>query len=323
MKCPPSWGVVLLLCQYLPSVTYAEAAFLHRHIEEPDDRLEFEAAQDVFDATKSYSDRAKAAAVEAKTLGHQVKAQIGSKKVEKLAGNAVTNAADLERFPVEAESLRKKAEDSAIRAQEELNKAEALAEQTRQNAYAQAKLAAEKKVTALKEDANGYYQELLDQLAALAKPPPNPKQDAAAAAAKPYFEVQMRTMEIVLSYSLKAQELIAVAKETVVLAHKLAARANWEQAAGNAEMAQRLMIQAHGCMATAQLKEDQAKKIYKLARELNASVPNYANAAQQAAVHVLATFSGLQTESSDSLTSLKRVLAKLEKDLGKQKRIRS
>ena len=46
--------------------------------------------------------------------------------------------------------------------------------------------------------------------------------------------------------------------------------------------------QAHGAIADAQLKEDQAKKIYALARELNNSVPAYQNAAQQAAVAVLA-----------------------------------
>jgi len=54
-------------------------------------------------------------------------------------------------------------------------------------------------------------------------------------------------------------------------------------------MAQRLMIQAHGAIGDAQLKEDMAKKIYKLAQSLNDAVPSYQLAAQQAAVHVLAT----------------------------------
>merc|ERR1740127_234164 len=61
-------------------------------------------------------------------------------------------------------------------------------------------------------------------------------------------------------------------------------------------MALRKMIQAHGLVDDALLKEGQAKKVYKLAQSLNSSIPAYMNAAQQAAIHVLATFSGLQVD---------------------------
>merc|ERR1719160_229930 len=51
----------------------------------------------------------------------------------------------------------------------------------------------------------------------------------------------------------------------------------------------------------ANVKKDMAKKVYKLAQSLNASVPAYMMAAQQAAVHVLATFSGIQLDSQNRL----------------------
>jgi hypothetical protein len=47
------------------------------------------------------------------------------------------------------------------------------------------------------------------------------------------------------------------------------------------------MIQAHGAIADAQLKEDTAKKVYSLAESLNSAVPSYQKAAQEAALAVL------------------------------------
>merc|ERR1719399_2715324 len=47
-------------------------------------------------------------------------------------------------------------------------------------------------------------------------------------------------------------------------------------------------------MVDAPLKAEQAKKLRKLAESMNTAIPNYQNAAQQAAIHVMATFSGLQ-----------------------------
>jgi len=40
---------------------------------------------------------------------------------------------------------------------------------------------------------------------------------AAAAAAKPYFDAEMRTLALVLSYNLKATGLVATAQATVGL----------------------------------------------------------------------------------------------------------
>merc|ERR1719460_1383256 len=59
------------------------------------------------------------------------------------------------------------------------------------------------------------------------------------------------------------------------------------------------MIQAHGLVGDANMKEAQAKSLRKLADSLNRSIPNYQNAAMQAAIHVMATFSGLQLAARD------------------------
>lgn len=229
----------------------------------------------------------------------------------------MTDATTLEEIPKVVEEKRKETKELAEMTIESLQKAESIVDETRQKAYDKAKEAATVKVGELEKGAHAYYQELLDQLKSLAAPKKDARAEAAAAAAKPYFEVELRTLALVLNYSLKAQELVAAATATVALGHTLAKKANMQQAYGNAEMAMRLMLQAHDCMTQAQVKEDQAKKIYKLARSLNSSVPVYQNAAQQAAAHILATFSGLQLNKSlrGSLTGidgLRKALVALE-----------
>jgi len=286
--------------------------------------LKLAPAQGTLDETESYADRAKGAAVEAQTVEHQLQVEAGEKIVKSHADEATENTDELSQIPQNAENLSTKTRDLAAIAMETLKKAEDLAENTRRESYAHAKEAALLKLEDLKKDAGSYYQELLDQLAALANPKPDPKTEAANKAAMPYYEVELRTMAMVLQYNLKAQQLIVQAKKTVTLGHSLAAKANVEQATGNAEMAMRLMIQAHGCMVTAQQMEDQAKKLYKLATELNSSVPTFQMAAQQAAAHVLATFTGLQLsglqedDKSEPLNALKREIDDFEELVGEK-----
>merc|ERR1719213_216068 len=164
-------------------------------------------------------------------------------------------------------------------------------------AYDAAKASAEAKVKVLEAEAAAYWKELLAKLAAMANAPKDAAAEAAAKAAEPYFKLQLRVADIVAHYNLQASTLIETAKQQVALAFKLANEANYEQANGGSEMALRKMIQAHGLVDDANLKEGQAKKIYKLAQSLNSSIPAYMNAAQQAAIHVLATFSGLQVDA--------------------------
>merc|ERR1719321_1523832 len=171
-----------------------------------------------------------------------------------------------------------------------------LLEEVKKKAYEAAEKAAIAKVKELEKEAEAYWQELLAKLAAMANKPKDAAAEAAAKAAEPYFKLQLRVAEIVAHYNLEASTLVETAKQMVALAFKTAAEANYEQANGGSEMALRKMIQAHGLVDEANLKEAQAKKIYKLAQSLNASIPAYMNAAQQAAIHVLATFSGIQVD---------------------------
>lgn len=115
------------------------------------------------------------------------------------------------------------------------------------------------------------------------------------AAAKPYIDTELHVTEMVLRYNTKATETVTAAQSMVNQAFTLAREANYEQAAGNAEMAQRKMIQAHMLVSNANLQEATAKNLRKLAESLNSSIPAYTRAAQMAAIHVQATFTGLQT----------------------------
>jgi hypothetical protein len=173
---------------------------------------------------------------------------------------------------------------------------EEMVNKTYKLAYDAAKASAEARVKVLEAEAAAYWKELLAKLAAMANAPKDPAAEAAAKAAEPYFKLQLRVADSVAHYNLQASGLIETAKQQVAFAFKLANEANFEQANGGAEMALRKMIQAHGLVDDALLKEGQAKKIYKLAQSLNSSIPAYMNAAQQAAIHVLATFSGLQLD---------------------------
>jgi len=285
--------------------------------------LKLAPAQGIMDETESYADRAKAASVEARTVEHQLRVETGEKTIKSHTAEAAANADKLSATPDTAEHLSARTKNLAAMATKVLDMAKHLADETRRKAYANAKEAALVKVEALKKDAGSYYQELLDQLAALANPK-DPKTEAANKAAMPYYEVELRTMSMVLQYNLKAQTLVVQAKEMVIQGHSLADQANVEQANGKSEMAMRHMIQAHGCMVKAQMMEDQAKKIYKLATELNSSVPTYQMAAQQAAAHVLATFSGLQLsgqedkKTDDPLNALRLEIEDFERTVGKK-----
>jgi hypothetical protein len=189
-----------------------------------------------------------------------------------------------------------------------------MVDETYKLAYDAAKASAEAEVKNLEAEAAAYWKELLAKLAAMANKPSDPAAEAAAKAAEPYFKLQLRVADIVAHYNLQATTLIETAKQMVALAFKTANQANFEQANGESEMALRHMIQAHGLVDDANLKKAQAKKIYKLAQSLNGSIPAYMNAAQQAAIHVLATFSGLQLDSQSQQTAKKNPFAAKTKD---------
>eukprot|EP00397_Hematodinium_sp_SG-2012_P061663 GEMP01082052.1.p1 GENE.GEMP01082052.1~~GEMP01082052.1.p1 ORF type:complete len:314 (+),score=78.20 GEMP01082052.1:65-1006(+) len=244
----PLWGLLLILhgragLATESFLTRRKEAHLLRSADEPEASLVLPHAADIWNAAASYAARANAAATEARAAEHQTHAGVAANAAKKPSATAVTDADDMKKFPGMVEDQRAKTKEWAALSVESLQKAEAMVDETRAKAYETAKQAAKAKVAKLEQGAHAYYQELLDQLAALASPQKDPRAEAAAAAAKPYFEVELRVLAMVLNYNLKAQELMAAAKATVTLGHTLAGKANIQQTGGNAEMAMRLMIQ--------------------------------------------------------------------------------
>lgn len=236
-------------------------------------------------------------ATEARSAVSTIRSQQAAK--ESVKDSKATEVSMTKSMPMVAPVLASaKAVDKSV---EEAKKIEAevkkLVEDTYKLAYDAAKKAAEARVKILEAEAAAYWKELLAKLKAMANKPKDAAAEAAAKAAEPYFKLQLRVAEIVAHYNLEAETAVEAAKQMVALAFKLANQANIEQAQGESEMGLRHMIQAHMLVDEANAKEDQAKKIYKLATSLNASIPAYMMAAQQAAVHVLATFSGIQLDS--------------------------
>jgi len=213
--------------------------------------------------------------------------------------------------PSEVEEMTDKVKEFS----KEATKAEreaAIAEMAKKEAEAEAKRLMEeiikktkKKTTdthKLAEDSlSGYMQQLVDQFTAMMVPPVNKRAEAAFSAAmdagKPYHDIEMRVLTLVVTYTHKALDLQANAKATVAAAHSLADRANFLQANGECEMAQRMMIQAHNAMDMAKLKEDQAIKLYQWARALDKRIPGIAQGGQMAMEHIWATTALLQTST--------------------------
>jgi len=162
------------------------------------------------------------------------------------------------------------------------------------HAYKAAEVGAAKEVAQLEGEAKAYFQSLMAKFKALAEPGPPSAAQAAAKAAQPYIDVELRVGALVLYYNEKATAEIATANFAAMSAKSIAAQAQGEQAAGIIDMAQRHMMQAHQLVGTANLKKAGAASIRKLAESLNMSIPSYQRAAQMAAEHALATFTGLQ-----------------------------
>jgi len=201
-----------------------------------------------------------------------------------------------------------------------------------EHSYKAAQAAAKKEVAKLEAEAKKYFASLLAKFRALADPGPPTAAQAAAKAAQPYIDVELRVGALVQYYNEKAIAEIAAAQNCAFQAKSIAATAQAEQTAGVIDMAQRHMMQAHMLVGAANLKKAGAYKIRKLAESLNMSIPSYQRAAQMAAAHALATFSGLQmgdkahvemhrkvTESSheveQGLTALEATLAETSKAL--------
>lgn len=181
-----------------------------------------------------------------------------------------------------------KSKELAEQAQAEVEKVKELTEKAKQAAAEAATAAAQATVDKIFTEGDAYFAGKVAALKALATPPSNPKAENAQKAALPYLKASLDVGAMVFEYNKKAQDMVAAAWAKTGFAKKVAEQAKQAQAAGDVVMANRLMIQAHGAMATAQLDEDQAKKIWALAREFNQVIPAYQNSAGQAAAAAMA-----------------------------------
>merc|ERR1719162_2058243 len=161
-------------------------------------------------------------------------------------------------------------------------------------AFKSAQAAAAKEVAKLEAESKKYWKSLVAKFKALADPGPPTAAQAAAKAAQPYIDTELRVGALVTYYNEKAIATITAAQQTAMQAKAIAMTAQAEQTAGIVDMAQRHMMQAHMLVGAANLKKQEAFKVRKLAESLNMSIPSYQRAAQMAAEHALATFSCLQ-----------------------------
>lgn len=206
----------------------------------------------------------------------------------------------------QAKLLESQTEQALAAAKSFEEKAKQLINGVEKRAYDSARAAAEQEVAGMEKESSAYYSSLEAELAALKNPAPDPAAAAAAKAAQPYIDTVLRVGALVLHYQLKVEEMAVASNSLTATAQALAGQAQIEQANGDWQMAQRHMIQAHNVIGLANVKKSDALKVRKLAESLNAAIPNYQKAAQMAAIHTLATFSGLQ-ESKGPWRNIKSI----------------
>jgi hypothetical protein len=191
-------------------------------------------------------------------------------------------------------------------------------QQVDQQAYNAARAAAQEEVMKLEKEAAKFYMDLKEKFKALAEPGPPTAAQTAAKASQPYIDVELRVKALVQYYNEQATSTIATATQATQQAQSIALTAQNEQRVGIVDMAQRHMMQAHMLIAAAQMKYQEALKVRKLAESLNMSIPSYQRAAQMAAAHALATFTGLQMqdkEQAEMETKLAESTRQVEKGL--------
>jgi len=224
----------------------------------------------------------------------EIRAGAANLRSRKASGAAVASAGDHADYTVADPALvaaeLAKAQAEKDSAEAHLAQVEALAKEAEQKAYDSSKSTAEGIVAKLKTDAAAYYQGLLADLAAKAKPAePAANQVAAQKAAEPYTAAELAAMKMVFQYGAKAKEVAGHAEQQVQGAHAAADKANQlQKVQGGSIMAARYMIQAHQLMGGANVNEGLAKRLWNLAREINQNIPVYRAAAIQAAAAALA-----------------------------------
>lgn len=245
-------------------------------------------AQDVAWKAGGIATKSRAGVSKLRTKINKLGAGLHADEAEKM-GNAGTGV-----YLPQAQQSEAAAKASLLQALNAEKEVKKILQSVDEHAYKSAQAAAVKEVAKLEAEAKKYFQSLLAKFKALAEPGPPTAADAAAKAAQPYIDVELRVGALVQYYNEKAIADIATAQTTAFQAKQIAMTATAEQTAGVVDMAQRHMMQAHMLVGAANLKKQEAYKVRKLAESLNMSIPSYQRAAQMAAQHALATFTGLQ-----------------------------
>lgn len=240
--------------------------------------------------TAGKATEARAATSKLRSRINQLGADVSSK--DAIAGGTEGTAV----FMPAAAGSEAKAKANLQKALDNEKEVQAVLAQVDQKAFQAAQKAAIEEVAKLEKESKDYFKALMDKFKALADPGPPTAADAAAKAAQPYIDTELRVAALVQYYNEKATLELTAAQSLVAGAKSIANTACWEQKVGVVDMAQRHMMQAHMMIGTANLKKAGAYNIRKLVESLNMSIPSYQRAAQMAANHALATFSGLQTE---------------------------
>jgi enamine deaminase RidA (YjgF/YER057c/UK114 family) len=281
---------------------------LQDHQDPPQDALDAEPVA-MTTAVPTTTDIGKARVREAqdiawKAAGEATKARAATSKfrarINKLGAQVYSDKADKEGkmgtdvFGPQAEASEAAAKLSLTQTLATEDEVKKVLNSVDEHAFRAAQDAAAKEVAKLEMEAKKYFQSLLARFKALADPGPPTAAQAAAKAAQPYIDVELRVGALVQYYNEKAAAEIVAAQSCAFSAKNIAMQAQAEQTAGVVDMAQRHMMHAHMLVGAANMKKEGAYKIRKLAESLNMSIPSYQRAAQMAAAHALATFSGLQ-----------------------------
>lgn len=168
-------------------------------------------------------------------------------------------------------------------------KAKGLLAPVEQRAYAAARAHAEAQVRRMEEEAKKYFAALMAEFNALAKPQVDANEEAVAKATEPYYNAELKLQGLVASYTKKADDMLAQARSLAGQAQTMATKATYEQANGDAENAQKHMIEAHRKIQVAAGRRKLAKRVRQLAENVNSAIPAYQQATQMAAHHAFET----------------------------------
>lgn len=253
-------------------------------------------------------------ATEARAATSRLRSQINFKATAESTQTAIKRSATGTRVygptATAAEAQAQASLDQALANEKQVKEIMAQVDAT---AFQAAQTTAVSEVAKLEKESHEYFKALEAKFKELEAPGPPTAAQAAAKAAQPYIDVELRVAALVQYYNEKAITELTGAQAMATQAKAIAYQATQEQHYGQVDWAQRHMMQAHLMVATANMKKEGAWNIRKLVESLNMSIPSYQRAAQMAAAHAIATFSGLQMDDKARVEIRRKVSESTQK----------